>query len=362
MSLPRKGLRILFVCRGSALDGLGHVIRSRTLATAMSRFNTVKMAIVGSSYVETLLTNKEIDYRILNSDSEVIDAFPGFDPQVVVLDLLSINFSCFMNLKRRSVTVSLSPICNCLQHVDMIFHRTTVLDTDWQFWEAGPVIRAGLRYAIIGEHCRRIPTRVYKANLSRRGLSVAVSMGGTDAANKTLTALDVIKKVNERMLLWVFLGEGYAHSFEDLVRCMRGSKHEIILAKTNDSMWRILSTCSLLVVAGGTTTYEAAYAGLPTVNTLETADHFFLIRELVEKRSCLCAGETFAASLANLEAIISDLSGNRRELLRMHENSKRLIDGLAIKRITRDIKDMYHAIQSGQPPRDRIDLAGGGGS
>ena len=36
-----------------------------------------------------------------------------------------------------------------------------------------------------------------------------------------------------------------------------------ILAKTNRSMWRVLGNCSLAILAGGVTSYEAAFAGCP---------------------------------------------------------------------------------------------------
>jgi spore coat polysaccharide biosynthesis predicted glycosyltransferase SpsG len=245
------------------------------------------------------------------------------------------------------MTVSLSPIFNRLLEVDVVFHRTAIRGENWPAVGTKPLVRSGLEYAIIGEHCHRIPEDMYRRNLEREALSIAISMGGTDAANKTLQVVRTIKQIPERLVVWVLLGEGYAHSYQDLVDAMRGSQHEIVLAKTNDSMWRILSTCSLAILAGGTTTYEAAYAGLPSINTLETDQHLFLVQELVERGLCLCAGRTFPESLGALTSMVSHLNANRQELATMHVRSRGAIDGLGVQRVISEIRGYYRAFRSG---------------
>lgn len=329
--------KALFICRGSIKDGLGHVIRSRRVAGAMKEFCTTKMIVIGDDSAENLLVNQNLDYTITPHNQHALNYFMHFAPDVVVFDTMHFEEEHFEIIKRNCRTVSLSPIFNCLERVDLMFHRTKVRGKDWPSGSNGPVIRCGLEYAIISDHCCKISEESYRANLAHDTLAVAISMGGTDAANKTLAILNKVKDVPEKVLFWALLGEGYAHSYEDLVHCIRGSKHEIILAKTNDSMWRILNTCSLVILAGGTTTYEAAYAGLPSVNTLETEEHYFLIRELVECGACTYAGYTFEESLNAMRGIITRFSRNREELLQLHENTNALIDANAAQRITEEI-------------------------
>lgn len=336
-----QALKVLFICRGSAHDGIGHVIRSRTVACAMSKSALVKLVAIGDVYVNNLLNGKDLDYTVTTHDEQAIRIFHEFMPDVVIFDLMYLDEANFQSISQSTVTVSLSPIFNCLLEVDLVFHRTAILGENWSVNGTKPLIRSGLEYAIVSEHCHRISEDVYRKNLMLETLSIVVSMGGTDAANKTLQVLNTIKQVPERLLVWILLGEGYAHSYQDLVDCIHGSQHEIVLAKTNDSMWRILDTCSLAILAGGTTTYEAAYAGLPSINTLETKQHSFLIRELIERGVCTCAGHTFAESLSALNDIISHFNGNRHELFEMHLKSKELIDGLGVQRIIDEIQAYY---------------------
>lgn len=333
-------LKALFICRGSVNDGLGHVMRSRRVASVLNETLTTKMVVIGDESAENLLINQDFEYTITPHDDHVKNHYRHFEPDVVVFDLVHIDESCFEVMRQPCRTVSLSPIFNCLNRVDMVFHRTAVRGIDWADREGGPLIRAGLEYAIISDHCRQVPEHVYQHNLEHDTLAVAISMGGADAANKTLSILDKVKDVPDKILFWAMLGEGYAHSYEDLVRCVRGSKHEVILAKTNDSMWRILNTCSLAILAGGTTTYEAAYAGIPSINTLETEDHYFLIQELVERGACTYAGYTFEESLRAMRGMLARFNRNRDQLLMLHRNARGLIDGCGVKRVSEEIAEL----------------------
>ena len=316
-------------------------MRSRTVAQVMRETALVKLVVIGDAYVKNLLADRDLDYTIVTRDDQAMRLFREFMPDVVVFDLMYLDETDFQLIRRSTMTVSLSPIFNCLSGVDVVFHRTAILGENWSVDSTRPLVKSGLEYAVVSEYCCRIPEEVYRRNLELETLSVAISMGGTDAANKTLQVLNTIKSIPEKLLVWVLLGEGYSHSYEQLVECMRGSEHEIILAKTNDSMWRILSTCSLAILAGGTITYEAVYAGLPSINTLETKKHFFLIQELVERGVCLCAGHTFPESMSVLNDMIEYLNGNRHKLLVMYQRSKRLIDDLGVQRIVSEIQQYY---------------------
>ena len=339
--------RALFICRGSVRDGLGHVVRSRRVAETMQSVAAVRLVVIGDETAENLLINHDVDFTIASRDEHALYHYRHFAPDVVLFDLMDFDRAGVEEIAGNACTVSLSPIFSAMDAMDLVFHRTAIRDRDWPDGPVKTVFRCGLDYAVIGDHCRQISTDVYRAALDHETLAVAISMGGGDAPNKTLALLEKLKNVPDRMLFWVLLGEGYAHSYQDLAQCMRGSRHEIILARTNHSMWRILSTCAFVILAGGTTTYEAAYAGLPSVNTLDTADHFFLIQELVENGACVHAGYTFEESLNAMRGIVTRLNRNRQDLLTLHARCQGLIDGRGAARIVDQIQHHFNAAGRG---------------
>lgn len=344
MAQSRELLRTLFVCRGSVNDGLGHVMRSRTVAQQMARLASVQMVVLGDSYVDSLLAGRGLDYHLLPRDGDILSVADMYDPHVVVFDLIDLDEPTFQAVQERAMTASLSPIFDMLGRVDIIFHRTAHQGSDWNLAAGSAKLRCGLEYAVVRPECVPISDKVFKRNLSEQPLSVMISMGGADARNNTLRVLEALRNVPNRMLFWVLLGEGYGHSYQTLVECIQSdARHEVILAKTNDSMWRIMNMCSLAILAGGTVTYEAAYAGMPSINIFDAAEHMFLLRELVEVGACYNAGYPFADALSVLRAHVAHLEQHRHELWQMHRRSKGMIDGQGAARICNELVEFYWA-------------------
>lgn len=353
---PRR-MRISFLCGGSTQDGLGHIIRSRSVARLASESMEVLMVAIGDNCLDNLLVDRGIKYRIVKDSSEAQELIGVFDPQVVVLDVLHLETGILRAFKESFMLVGLSPIFNHQEELDIIFARADLPErSNWA--RPGPELRVGLDYTVVGEHCHPISTAKFRENLEHEVLSVAVSMGGTDAGNKTLQILQAIKGVSAPLIVWVLIGEGYMHSFEDLMRCLsEDRRHEIILAKTNDSMWRNLSACSLAILAGGITTYEAVHVGLPSINTLETSSHDFLIRDLVDRGVCMSAGYPLAKSLPAIVEVLNHTTGDRSELMAMHRKCKSLIDGRGAHRIVGEIRRYYQHLTEPDVIRVRHSLA-----
>ncbi len=321
---------VLFVCRGSVQEGLGHVMRSRAVARELARSHAVRFVVIGDESPLNLLARYGLDFEIVPGVEDAVAEFERLRPGVVVFDLLRFPSEHVAAFGRSAHLVSLSPVFDQLAAVDTVFHRTCVTPPEW---EGIPSVRAGLQYAVLGEHVERIESGAFRKGLERRERAVAIAMGGADAANKTQAVLDLLKPSEHPLLLWVMLGEGYKHSYEELARSVRGSRHEIILAKTNDSMWRILQTCSLAILAGGITTYEAAYAGLPSINVLADPAHRFLLRELEDHGVCTSVAGDPAELGQRLAERAEALVTGTNALLKMHLASENLIDGLGAQRI-----------------------------
>jgi spore coat polysaccharide biosynthesis predicted glycosyltransferase SpsG len=338
----RPVTRVVVICRGSEKHGLGHVIRSRTVAGELATRSRVKLIAIGDIHAELLLNGQAFPSIVVREDGDVEKELVTFAPDIVVFDLLEFESSLLGSILGTKFTVSLSPIFSAILKVDMVFHRTRYLDEGLSPASFQGSLRCGLDYAIVRRQCVRIESREYESNASREPLAVAISMGGGDASNKTLRLLTALRDVEVPLLLWVLLGEAYTHSYDALVDCVkRDSRHEIILAKTGDSMWRIMRQCAVAILAGGTVTYEAAFAGLPSINTFEERGHLFLARELVERGVCLNAGYPFDDAVDVAIAQLRHLEANRSQLVEMHHRCQGLLRGDAAASIADEIIDGF---------------------
>ena len=171
-------LRVLMACRGSTRDGLGHVMRCRTVANQLALRSCVQLVVIGDSYVASLLAGRDLNYEVHADEQQILAACERLQPQIVVLDMLSLSPAVLDAIRRRAMVVSLSPVFNGLAAMDMIFHRTVHHGADWQFDPAAqPEMRCGLQYAVVRENCARIPEETYRRTLEQDPLSIVISMG-----------------------------------------------------------------------------------------------------------------------------------------------------------------------------------------
>lgn len=324
-------MKLLFVCKASTEIGLGHLIRSRTLASGLHALggSRIDFTLIGDRSLISLVNGYVQEKQAFSRESE-FSLSGHYD--IVFVDMLEMTPDTMKDIRARAaLVVCLSPIFNLMGQVDLLFSRTryqTVADS------APGQVFAGLEYTLIQDDCSKIGAGAYESTLESGNFPIAICMGGGDAPNKTLKLLRALKDCAVDATFWVMLGEGYKHSYDDLIAEIRTNKrHEIILARTNKSMWQVLRNCAVGIFSGGVTSYEAVYAGLPSVNLLDRPDQEFLIRELVENNACWNMGVLSDRTLAHLNSHIESLRNDHVALMKMHIDAKRLIGGDAPQRI-----------------------------
>ncbi|PKP35484.1 MAG: hypothetical protein CVU00_02205 [Bacteroidetes bacterium HGW-Bacteroidetes-17] len=332
-------MNLLVICKASTQIGFGHLIRSRTFVENAIEGNMnldITLCIIGDSSLKLLLKNPAITFLFYEDENQIL-LTKSYD--AIIFDTINFNKSVFDKIRfNAKKIISLSPVFNLMPFVDICFNRT-------QYW-AEDIEKltlkkyGGFEYALIQRNCNRIHSIIYKYGLEKRYFNIAISMGGGDAANKTLEVIKQIKNIIEPFTFWIMLGEGYSHSFDEIVNEIRKvKKHEIILAKTNHSMWNVLSNTSLLITTSGITSYEAAYAGLPTITFYDYDNQWFLLKELVDTKLTINGGKFSDNSINNLRNILTDLYHDRSVLYDMHKRSKKQFDNEAANRIINIIKE-----------------------
>jgi spore coat polysaccharide biosynthesis predicted glycosyltransferase SpsG len=324
-------MKVAIFCTGGTKLGFGHFFRSKTFAkSAPPNLQILLIPVVDPEDRHFFNEIRHITAPC-GDEHAALQAINDFKPEVFVFDTVACSDIFFEDVRSRvRVIASISPVFNQMEKIDYLFTRN-INTRDI----LGVKIFKGFEYALFNEHCRFIPDEIYFHNLSKEFLTVGIAMGGGDAPNKTLQVLQAICTLEAPCTFWILLGEGYKHSYQDLVSSIRkDSNHEIILAKTNRSMWNVLSNCSVAILAGGLTTLESVYAGLPTLNIFENESHMEATgRQLFEQGIAMSAGLFNDASLSLLKEKLTFLIENKSQLLQMRERSKGKVDKLAPFRI-----------------------------
>jgi len=333
---------ILFIVRASMRDGLGHLVRSLCVLRELLPLAPIHLVLLGDGSGSHLVEAAGVPCTRCETDDAAEAEALRQKARVVVFDTLRFEDAAFTRIANAKVTVSLSPVFSIMNRVDHLFHRTEKESPAWNRSGPFPKVHKGLRYAVLPSWLKRVSTQNYREQLQEDKLAVAISMGGTDAPNRTLALLKLFGKCPVRLVLFVALGDAYTHSYEELLVTAEHNRQEVILLKSNESMWRVLKNASLLLCAGGLTTYEAAYIGLPSINILQHAEWAYLFEELVERGACL----TFPPIESSLEMAVDrvcQFERQRNDLLLMHQATKRLIPGNGARRVAKHVAQLAHA-------------------
>lgn len=333
-------MKIQVICRGLTREGMGHLSRTRTFAASVHQDNEVEIVAMVAPGLESFFAGADFTVHLVKREDDVLRHVRAFSPEVLLFDLLSMSRQICSDLVANvPLSGSLSPIFDQMDLLDMVFSRASLP-------AEAPKTRvfAGLEYAIFGQHCSLIDDATYKSVVERPEMSIGVSMGGVDAANKTLHVLRALATVKADCLIWVLLGEGYAHSYNTLVETVsRDSRHEIVLAKTNRTMWHVMSQCAVAVLAGGLTTIEAVYAGLPSINLSEKPEHSALMQELFALGVCMDGGPFERPALDAMVKEVTLLSSNRNKLWEIRNQTKGLLDLNGPSRVMEEIRREFAA-------------------
>lgn len=325
---------IIFIVRASVKDGLGHLVRSLCVLRELSLLNPVKLLVLGDRSGVHLIDEAGIPWRQCATDGEAVSQALEAQPKVIVFDTLDFDPTAFDQVPKDLVKVSLSPVFSRMAQMDHLFHRTQIEPPAWAGQNPFPQIHKGFEFAILPPWLKRISTEHYQEQLAEDRLAVAISMGGTDAPNRTLQLLKLFGQSRSRLVLYVALGDAYTHSFGELLACAAENRQEVILLKSNESMWRVLKNVSLVLCAGGLTTYEAAFIGLPAINILQQADWAYLFEELAQAGAC----HTIVPSPDHLPQavdLVMKLAHDHRILTQMHLATNGLIPDGGSNRIAR---------------------------
>lgn len=331
---------VVFVVRASLKDGLGHLVRSLCVLRELIRAHPVHLLVMGDGAGAHLIEESGVPSTQCASDLQAADLALSMSPRVVVFDALSFDAKALDRLAHRAALVSLSPEFSQMTRVHHLFHRTAREHPDWAQAPRFPKLHKGLHYTVLPAWLRPISTDHYREHLDEERLGIAISMGGTDAPNVTLSLLEQFGRTELKLVIWVAIGEAYTHSYGDLLACAAHNRQEIILLKSNESMWRVVKNASLVLCAGGLTTYEAAFVGLPSINLIRHEGWAYLFEELVTLGACYTIPPV-RDRIERTVAMVAGFDADRQHLMQCHLATRGVIPEGGAALIARQL-DVLH--------------------
>jgi UDP-2,4-diacetamido-2,4,6-trideoxy-beta-L-altropyranose hydrolase len=197
----------------------------------------------------------------------------------------------------------------------------------------------GTRFALLRREFRR--WRNWKRDIPQVATKVLVTLGGTDADNVTSKVIQALRKISlEGLEAIVVVGDSNPHQAE-LRAALAGKGDALCLQTSVTDMADLMAWADVAVAAGGTTSWERALMGLPSL-VIILADNQ---REIAEASERVGIGWNLgphqllsvSATAGSLERLMKD-AGTRA---RMARRGSELVDGQGAVRVVRELRDAH---------------------
>ena len=328
--------------------GIGHIMRCLTLAQELKN-NFDKIIFLtrkdSGDFTETIMKNEfEVIFIPTNNDSDIIKNLIttySENKNFLLIDHYDIdsNFeSSLKNIFERIFVID--DLANRKHDCDLLIDQNYYRDLNQRYEKLiqnGTIALLGPKYAIIRAEFRKINKKAIKKNSQIK--KILVSFGGSDPTNECKKALDALCSIGNSKFEIVVVAGIYNHKFEQLKKLYEKYSNIKIYRHVND-LSRLMLNSDLFIGAGGTTTWERFYMGLPSIVTIISDDQKESIEFLSDMGHIINLGlaknVTSKIYIQTLQKLNSDLIYN------MSLHNQKLVDGNGSNRIKKQIIELIN--------------------
>lgn len=338
-----KSNRLLFRVDASTRMGTGHVMRCLALAQAWQ--DEGKQAIFAMATEVPAL-----EYRLRSENIEIehfsvrlgsvedatatIRLAQQIETKWVVLDGYHFDAEYQRILKNSELKLLYIDDCRYAKHyyADIILNQNICADESLYLnREPYTQLLLGTCYALLRREF--LQWRGWQRETPSVARNVLVTLGGSDPDNVTLKVIQALQQVDvEKLEVIVVVGGSNPHN-EPLQAAIRESPFPISLKRNITNMPELMAWADVAISAGGSTNWELAFMGLPSI-LLIIADNQ---REIVEKLSQISAvlslGWHKDVNFQKIEREIFNLLSKTALRVEMTQLVRELVDGRGCLRV-----------------------------
>ena len=194
----------------------------------------------------------------------------------------------------------------------------------------------GTRYALLREEF--LVWQGWKRKIPEFAQNILVTLGGSDPENVTRKVFDAILQLELNQLSVIIVAANNRYS--DQIKCLiEESKVNVELRNNVEKMSDLMAWADIAISAGGTSTWELAFMGLPMI-TIATADNQCqIVEEMSKARAAVNAGWHKDITPSMIGENISELICDPKKRSEMSQRARDLVDGNGADRVLKALRN-----------------------
>jgi spore coat polysaccharide biosynthesis protein SpsF len=342
--IEEKNRRILVRCDGDARIGLGHVYRCMALAEELRTAHGcgVSFAMATGSVGIELVRKASYPVDIKPVDVAKDDWMDGviarLNPDALVLDVRDgIAREAVRTWRKQSVLiVDLDDPEDKRLEADLAFYPPVpqIERMDWSDFSG--LLHAGWEWIVLRREFGLPPQDMPIRSSSREPVCL-VTMGGSDPAGLTITALKTLAELPGAFTVLAVIGQGFMH--HEALKSLEMPKGRFDVWRNVTDMRALMEQADLAVASFGVTAYELACMGVPAVFLCLTDDHAQSASAFVKAGMAVSLGRYDLATQADLRGAAASLLEDPSRRAAMSRAAHQNVDGKGVSRIAQCIME-----------------------
>ncbi len=337
---------IFFRADSNEIIAGGHIMRCMAIADALIEAGEQVCFLIADDNPAPLLEGAGLSYIVLHSNwqdlmtdiDKTIMYVSEYDNPLVIIDTYSVNREYVKILKRYSKVGYLGSKKENLGQLDILINYSANIDYDFyeNNYDKKTELLLGVEFAPLRKEFRN-----YNPVYNKSTKKVLLTTGNT---NRDCIVQQILKRVNDYIIEYdIELDVVIGRLFKDRedIYDEYSSKEQINLLENVASMSELMKDVDLAISANGTTIYELAAIGIPTISFSMVDEQLDSANALNNKGVINYCGESYIDALECADKIANRLEyylNNDVERIALGKHAHNLMDGNGCIRIVDSLK------------------------
>ena len=351
MVFTGKKIKVLFRVDASATIGSGHLMRCLALAQTWQDFDGKAVFAVATeigNLQKRLETEGIIVYPLsaISGSQEDAAATIALAEQLnvswLVVDGYQFGSEYQQQLKQAGLKVL---FIDDYGHADfyeadfVLNQNVSASESLYSFCASHTQLLLGTQYVLLRREFRQ--WQGWQRDHPKVARKILVTLGGSDPDNVTLKVMQALSAIAEPALEVVVVIGGNNPYQQQLEKVAQQSPFPMRLRQNVTNMPALMAWADVAIAAGGSTNWELAFMGLPSIILTVADNQSAIAQRLGDLGVTVSLGWHQQLTVNQLTTAISNLLIEQQQRQQMSQQGKQLVDGLGSQRVIEIMKIGY---------------------
>ncbi|MCT4585619.1 MAG: UDP-2,4-diacetamido-2,4,6-trideoxy-beta-L-altropyranose hydrolase [Peptostreptococcaceae bacterium] len=351
-------MNFLFRVDGSKYIGLGHIMRSMSLAMELeannieisyltrfkegaekleeNKINYYKMKNTYDNLRTYKNNNIDLDLYVDDELSQIKEFLSKYEYTHIIIDSYLVNKTYFLELKKLFKKVIYIDDLNKFKYpVDVIINGNIYAKKlYYQKYFDNTKLLLGLEYNLINNKYRNL-----SRDFNRELKEILITTGGSDPKNLMEKFIDfiLINKINDNIRINIIIGKAFLKKNKDIIYNKISEKENFTVYEDINYMEKIMIKSDLAITSGGSTIYELMACGIYIVSFSYARNQNEIIKTVENKGYLKSIGNYEDVNFKKLKRIIKEFNSKEKIINEVRRKEMEVMNLGGVSNIVKEI-------------------------